>query len=200
MYTIEDLYTRYPVLESCRNDIDSALQALIACYDRGGKLLCCGNGGSAADCDHIVGEMMKGFLLLRPVDDEKIPKDLRSRLQGALPAIALTTHSALSSAFANDVDPSMIYAQQVYGYAREGDIVLGLSTSGNAENVVNALTVAKAAGAVSIAMTGSSGGKLGEIADIVIRVPEAATYRVQELHLPIYHALCAAVEAHYFVE
>ena len=200
MYTIEDLYTRYPVLESCRKDLDSALQALIACYDRGGKLLCCGNGGSAADCDHIVGEMMKGFLLLRPVDDEKIPKDLRSRLQGALPAIALTTHSALSSAFANDVDPSMIYAQQVYGYAREGDIVLGLSTSGNAENVVNALTVAKAAGAVSIAMTGSSGGKLGEIADIVIRVPEAATYRVQELHLPIYHALCAAVEAHYFVE
>jgi len=199
MYTIEDLYTRYPVLESCRNDIDSALQALIACYDRGGKLLCCGNGGSAADCDHIVGEMMKGFLLLRPVDDEKIPKDLRSRLQGALPAIALTTHSALSSAFANDVDPSMIYAQQVYGYAREGDIVLGLSTSGNAENVVNALTVAKAAGAVSIAMTGSSGGNLAEIADIVIRVPESTTYRVQELHLPIYHALCAAVEAHYFV-
>jgi len=200
MYTIEDLYTRYPVLESCRKDIDSALQALIACYDRGGKLLCCGNGGSAADCDHIVGEMMKGFLLLRPVDDEKIPKDLRSRLQGALPAIALTTHSALSSAFANDVDPSMIYAQQVYGYAREGDIVLGLSTSGNAENVVNALTVANAVGAISIAMTGSSGGKLGEIADIVIRVPEMATYRVQELHLPIYHALCAAVEAHYFVE
>ena len=199
MYTIEDLYTRYPVLESCRKDIDSALQALIACYDRGGKLLCCGNGGSAADCDHIVGEMMKGFLLLRPVDDEKIPKDLRSRLQGALPAIALTTHSALSSAFANDVDPSMIYAQQVYGYAREGDIVLGLSTSGNAENVVNALTVAKAAGAVSIAMTGSSGGNLAEIADIVIRVPESTTYRVQELHLPIYHALCAAVEAHYFV-
>lgn len=200
MYNIEDLYTRYPTLESCRTDIDSALQALIACYDSGGKLLCCGNGGSAADCDHIVGEMMKGFLLLRPVNDENIPQELRGRLQGALPAIALTTHSALSSAFGNDMEPSMTYAQQVYGYARVGDIVLGLSTSGNAENVINALTVAKAVGAVTIAMTGNSGGKLGEIADIVIRVPEVDTYRVQELHLPIYHALCATVETHYFAQ
>ena len=200
MYNIEDLYIRYPALESCRKDIDSALQALIACYDSGGKLLCCGNGGSAAECDHIVGEMMKGFLLLRPVDDQNIPQELRDKLQGALPAIALTARPALSSAFGNDVEPSMIYAQQVYGHARTGDIVLGLSTSGNAENVLNALTVAKAVGAATIAMTGNSGGKLGEIADIVIRVPEVATYRVQELHLPIYHALCAAVEAHYFVK
>jgi len=200
MYTMEDLYDRYPVLKVCRKDIDAALAALITCYDGGGKLLCCGNGGSAADCEHITGELMKGFLLPRPVNDERIPGELRKNLQGALPAIALTAHTALSSAFANDIEPTMIYAQQVYGYGCPGDIVLGISTSGNSENIVNALAVAKAIGATAIALTGQSGGTLKEIADISICVPECQTYRVQELHLPVYHALCAAVEAHCFAK
>ncbi|MBR3870790.1 MAG: SIS domain-containing protein [Clostridia bacterium] len=198
MYNIESLYEQYPKLEVCRDDIKKAFDALVACYDCDGKVLCCGNGGSAADSDHIVGELMKGFLLLRPVDDERIPLELREKLQGALPAINLTTHCALSSAYLNDVDPSMIYAQQVYGYVRKGDVVIGISTSGNAKNVVNAITVAKAMGATTIALTGAGGGKIGEIADVAIRVPECETYRIQELHLPVYHALCAAVEAHYF--
>ncbi len=200
MYEINGLYQNYPTLAVCRAEITAAIDAIIACYDGGGKLLCCGNGGSAADSDHIVGELMKGFLLKRPVTDERIPADLRSRLQGGLPAVALTHHGALASAYANDVDPAMIYAQQVWGLARPGDVVIGLSTSGNAANVVNALTVARAVGARTIAMTGAGGGRLGELADITIRVPETETYRVQELHLPVYHALCAAVEAHYYTE
>ena len=198
MYNIESLYEQYPKLEVCRDDIKKAFDALVACYDCDGKVLCCGNGGSAADSEHIVGELMKGFLLYRPVNDERIPLEIREKLQGALPAIALTGHPALSSAFANDVDPSVIFAQQVYGYARKGDVVLGISTSGSAKNVVNAITVAKAMGVTTIALTGEKGGKIGEIADIAIRVPECETYRIQELHLPVYHALCAAVEAHFF--
>ena len=199
-YKIEDLYASHPALAGCRPAIDGAAAAIIACYEAEGKLLCCGNGGSAADSDHIVGELMKGFLRKRPVTDPRIDAELRPRLQGALPAIALTHHGALASAFANDVDPVMLYAQQVYGYARPGDVVLGLSTSGNAANVVNALTVAKAMGVVTIAMTGAGGGRLKALADITICVPETETYRVQELHLPDYHALCAAVEAHFYTE
>ena len=197
---LNELLTRYPALKGMENVIKEAEDAIAECYANGGKVLICGNGGSAADSDHIVGELMKGFLLKRPVSDERIPEELRKGLQGALPAISLNTHSALSSAFLNDVDPEMIYAQMTYGYAKEGDIFIGISTSGNAKNVCNAMKVAKALGAKTIALTGEGGGKLGELADIAVRVPERETFKVQELHLPVYHYLCAAIEARFYNE
>lgn len=189
---------RYPVLEECRGDIEKALELLIETYKQGGKVLVCGNGGSASDSEHIVGELMKGFLSMRPVTDERIPEHLRAGLQGALPAISLPSQSAILSAFINDVDPEMMYAQLVYGYAKECDLVIGLSTSGNSKNVVNALEVAKAVGAKTLAMTGHRESKMSAIADVTIRVPEVETYKIQELHLPVYHYLCAGVEKHYF--
>jgi D-sedoheptulose 7-phosphate isomerase len=141
-----ELLERYPNLISCKDDILRARETIIRCYEKQGKLLLCGNGGSAADCDHIVGELMKGFLLQRRVDDKKIPENIRERLQGSLPAISLSSHTAFMSAFINDVEPSMVYAQMLYGYAQPNDVFLGLSTSGNSANVVNAATVAKAIG------------------------------------------------------
>ena len=154
----------------------------------------CGNGGSCSDCEHIVGELMKGFLSMRPVTDERIPEKLRKNLQGSLPAISLPSQSAILSAFCNDVEPSMMYAQMVYGYATEKDLLIGLSTSGNSKNVVNAVEVAKAVGAKTMAMTGQRDSKLSAICDVTIQVPETETYKIQELHLPVYHYLCAEVE------
>ena len=171
---------------------------MIDTYKNGGKVLVCGNGGSAADSEHIVGELMKGFMLKRTVTDERIPEHLRCGLQGALPAISLPSQSAILSAFINDVDPEMMYAQLVYGYANENDILIGLSTSGNSENVVNAAIVAKAKGAKVIALTGAKESKMNTISDITIKAPETETYKVQELHLPIYHYLCAETEKHFF--
>ena len=193
-----ELLERYPKLISCKDDILHAREALIRCYEKKGKLLLCGNGGSAADCDHIVGELMKGFLRKRKVDDQKIPENIREHLQGSLPAISLCSHTASVSAFINDVEPSMVYAQMLYGYAQPNDVFLGLSTSGNSANVVNAATVAKAIGLETISLTGKNGGTLSEICDVAIRVPETETYKVQELHLPVYHYLCAEVEKHFF--
>jgi len=171
-------------------------------FEGGGKLLLCGNGGSAADCDHITGELMKGFLLKRPVPDTFAAHpalDGEGRLlQGALPAISLVGQTALSTAFANDVDPEMIYAQQVYGLGNAGDVLLGISTSGNAGNVCRALRVARALGMKTIGLTGESGGKMHPHCDICLCVPAAETYRVQELHLPAYHTLCAMLEAAFF--
>lgn len=188
------LYERYPKLNICRNEIEKALGTMVETYRNGGKVLVCGNGGSAADSEHIVGELMKGFLQKRKVEDERIPAKLREGLQGALPAISLPSQSALLSAFANDVDPKMMYAQLVYGYAGKNDLVIGLSTSGNSENVVNALEVAKAVGIKTIALTGQKESRCSQIADVTIRVPAIETYEVQELHLPVYHYLCAQVE------
>ena len=205
---IEELVKRYPVLESIKDQIGDAYRLLEACYENGGKLLIAGNGGSAADSDHIVGELMKGFVKRRPVS-AKLAKalkqtdrgaELAKKLQGGLPAIALTNHAALSSAFANDVDGTLSYAQQVNGYGKAGDIFLGISTSGNAENVMYAAVTAKAKGLKVIGLTGKTGGKLAKIADVSIIVPEQETYKIQELHLPIYHALCLMLEDRFYAE
>ncbi len=194
------LFVRYPALQSSKQDIMFAYYALYRTFRDGGKLLVCGNGGSAADSEHIVGELMKGFYKKRPLD-KKIQQLLgedSKYLQGALPAIALTQHAALNTAFANDVDPEMIFAQQVLGYGRKGDAFFGISTSGNAVNVVKAAKVAKALGLKTIAFTGQTGGKLGEMCDVVIKVDETSIADIQELHLPVYHTLCAMVEEKFF--
>lgn len=188
------LYETYPALSVCRDDIEKAIEQMLHTYRQGGKLLLCGNGGSAADSDHIVGELMKGFLLSRPVTDERLPQRLRRGLQGSLPAISLPSQSAVLSAFCNDVDPEMMYAQLVYGYGRPGDLVVGISTSGNSKNVVNALEVAKCLGLSTLALTGEKESRLSQLADVTIRVPAVETYLVQEYHLPVYHYLCARVE------
>lgn len=194
------LYERYPALNSCRKDIEKALELLLDTYKNGGKVLVCGNGGSASDSEHIVGELMKGFMSKRPVTDERLPEELRKGLQGALPAISLPSQSAILSAYINDVDPEMMYAQLVYGYATEKDLVIGLSTSGNSKNVVKAMQLAKCLGSKTLAFTGEKESSLSDICDITIRVPATETYQVQEYHLPVYHYLCAKVERMVFGE
>lgn len=189
-----ELLNRYPCLNQCRESIEKALELIINAYKNGGKILVCGNGGSAADCEHIVGELMKGFMKKREVEDIRIPEEMRKNLQGALPAISLPSQCAVLSAFINDVEAEMMYAQLVYGYAKKEDLVIGLSTSGNSKNVVNAIEVAKCLGVKTLSLTGKKESKLSEISDVTIRVPETETYRVQELHLPVYHYLCAEVE------
>lgn len=197
---MESLLNRYPALSVCEKQISNTLELMIKTYERGGKVLVCGNGGSAADSEHIVGELMKGFHLKRTVHDERIPVELRSKLQGALPAISLPSQVAVLSAFINDVDPQMLYAQLVYGYASDKDLVIGISTSGNSENIVNAVTVAKAIGAKTVALTGEKPSRLSELCDVTINVPSCETYEIQEYHLPVYHYLCAALEKHFFSE
>lgn len=195
---MENLLKRYPALEVCASDIQVALELMIDTYKNGGKILVCGNGGSASDSEHIVGELMKGFISKRPVNDERIPDEIAKNLQGSLPAISLPSQCAILSAYINDVDPEMMFAQLVYGYAKPEDLVIGLSTSGNSKNVVNAIEVAKCLGAKTFSMTGMGGGKLNEISDVTIKVPETETYKIQEYHLPVYHYLCAAVEKYFF--
>ena len=188
------LYERYPALQECRNEIEKALELMIETYRCGGKILVCGNGGSAADSEHIVGELMKGFVSKRPVTDARIPEHLRGKLQGALPAISLPSQSAILSAFINDVEPDMMYAQLVYGYATKKDLVIGLSTSGNSKNVVNALEVARCLGAKTLSFTGQNPSKMSALSDVTIKAPATETYKIQEYHLPIYHYLCLKVE------
>lgn len=207
---LNELINRYPCLEVCRAEITAAAEALIACYEKRGQVLLCGNGGSCADCDHIVGELMKGFLKKRPLSASKMAEmkarckdlddDILCKLQDALPATALPSITALNAAFCNDVDPELIYAQSVLGLGREGDILVGMSTSGNAKNVYAAAKTAKGLGLTVIGLTGQGGGKLKTVADICICVPETETFKIQELHLPVYHYLCAAVEARFFSE
>jgi len=188
------LISRHPQIEKL--PILDAFLLLKKVYDDGGKVLICGNGGSAADAEHIVGELMKGFLLPRQVEDPKLSHI--QGLQGALPAIALTGHTALSTAFANDVNPALIFAQQVYGYGRTGDALICISTSGNAENVILAAKTARALGIQVIGMTGVTGGRLAKICDVLLYVPENETVYIQELHLPLYHCLCAMLEEEFF--
>lgn len=195
---MKELIDRYPQLKTCEKDIEKALALMIDTYKKGGKILVCGNGGSAADADHIVGELMKGFKLPRKVTDERISQELREKLQGALPAISLSAHTSLMTATINDNDADMIFAQQVYGYANENDLLIAISTSGNSKNVVNALKVAKTLGVKAIALTGKTGGILKDLADITICAPSTETYKIQEYHLPIYHYLCAKVEEEFF--
>lgn len=194
---MQDLLQRYPKLASCEEAIQKALELMINTYKRNGKILVCGNGGSASDSGHIVGELMKGFLLSRKVEEERISEDLRRKLQGALPAISLCSEEALMTAYANDVAPDMVFAQQVYGYANKEDLVIGITTSGNSENVVNAVRLAKELGVRTLALTGEGGGRIADFADVTIKVPAKETYQVQEYHLPVYHYLCAKTE-HYF--
>ncbi len=205
---LNTLFERFPATEKCRAEIEEAFKTLYKSYKEGGKLLVCGNGGSASDSDHIVGELMKEFHGKRPLSEETIkgfektdPEGrLAKAIRGALPAISLDAHTALITAIANDVDPAMIYAQQVYGYGRKGDVLLGLSTSGNSENVIFAVRTASAMGLKSIVITGEAGGSISKTADISIRLPETDTYKVQELTLPVYHALCIALEEAFWDE
>jgi D-sedoheptulose 7-phosphate isomerase len=204
------LVARYPILKDSVEAVRSAYLAVVECYEKGGKVLACGNGGSSADADHIVGELMKGFLSKRPLPDDlqaalraadpELGDVLARRLQAALPAIDLSAQSALSTAFANDVDASLTYAQQVLGYGRAGDVLIGISASGNAANVIAALLAAKARGVRTIGLTGASGGRMKDRCDLWVPVPAATTPEVQELHLPVYHCLCAMVEEHFFKE
>lgn len=191
---MQELLKRHPQLAVCAQQIQQALDLMITTYKNGGKILVCGNGGSAADCEHIVGELMKGFISRREVTDSRIPPELRKNLQGALPAISLPSQCAVLSAFINDVEPDMMYAQLVYGYAQPQDLVMGLSTSGNSKNVVYALRVAACMDVKTLALTGERESQLSGLADVAVRVPGTETYKVQELHLPVYHYLCAAVE------
>lgn len=193
-----DLFERYPQLNICKKDIEKALFLMVDTYKKGGKILVCGNGGSAADADHIVGELMKGFLKARKITDKKIPQELREKLQGALPAISLSAHASLMTATINDNDADMVFAQQVYGYAKTDDLLIAISTSGNSKNVVNAVKVAKSLGVKAVALTGETGGTLKDLADTTICAPESETYKIQEYHLPIYHYLCASVEEEIF--
>lgn len=205
---LEQLMERYPILLPCKKDILSAYEIMRDSYYNKGKLLIAGNGGSAADSEHIVGELMKGFVKKRSlsVSDKKklldidcdYGKSLSDSLQGALPAIALTGHTALSTAYLNDVDGTLGFAQQVYGYGTEKDVFLGITTSGNSLNVINAAIVAKAKGLKVIALTGKDGGKIKKYADICIIVPEKETFKIQELHLPVYHSLCLMLEEEFF--
>ena len=205
---MESLYTRYPVLEACRKDIEAATDAIIDTYKKGGKVLLCGNGGSCADCDHIVGELMKGFLLRRPVSnefEELLAKEggeegraLAKNLQGSLSAISLPGQTALVSAYCNDVEPAAVYAQLVLGHGNPEDVLICMSTSGNSKNIYYAALVAKAKGVKTIGMTGQKDSRLSAICDICIQVPETETYTIPELHLPVYHDICADVEAAFF--
>ena len=199
---LNELLERYPVLETCADDINTAYALLCACYDEDGTVYVCGNGGSAADSEHIVGELMKSFTIKRDIPDELVAeigdKYLSDNLEGALPAMALTSQVGLSTAYANDVAPDMVFAQQVYGYARPVDLLWVLSTSGNSRNVLNALKVARALDCRSLGLTGKNGGAMAALCDVCIRVPETEVYKVQELHLPVYHALCRMLEERYF--
>ena len=202
------LIKRYPILKEIEDSIAEAYRVMEWCYVNNGKLLIAGNGGSAADAEHIVGELMKGFKLRRkpaldfaaklktldPVRGAKLSEDL----QGCLPAIALTSHPALNSAYLNDVNGLEGYAQQVYGYGQAQDVFLGISTSGNSKNILYTSVVARAKGMKVIALTGAGGGELAKIADVAVQVPETETYIIQELHLPIYHCWCLMLEEKFF--
>lgn len=205
---VKELVGRYPILEPVAQSILNAYELLKTCYIQEGKLLVAGNGGSCADSEHIVGELMKGFLKHRPVPEDfkehmlAVDKDRGSilawNLQQALPAISLTCHAGLSTAFSNDVNSELVYAQQIYGYGKTGDVFLGITTSGNAENILYGAVTAKAAGLKVIGLTGRDGGKLAGISDVSIIVPEQDTYKIQELHLPVYHTLCMMLEDYFF--
>jgi D-sedoheptulose 7-phosphate isomerase len=205
---INTLIGRYPSLAVCKASIQTAYDTMKQAYCNGRKLLVCGNGGSAADSEHIVGELMKEFKLKREVYknqaeamkqiDPELGDILARHLQGALPAIALTGHSSLTTAFMNDSNPELIFAQQVNGYGKPGDVFLGISTSGNSRNVLFAAVAAKAKGLKVIGLTGQKPCKLAQLADVCIQVPETETYKIQELHLPVYHCLCMMLEEHFF--
>ena len=205
---VELLISRYPVLECCEDSIIRAYFMLEESYVTGHKLLVAGNGGSAADSEHIVGELMKGFKLARKLDkaiaqklideNQELGKILAENLQGALPAIALDGHLALSTAYMNDCELLLCFAQQVNGYGVDGDVFLGISTSGNSKNILYAAVTAHAKGMKVIGLTGAKNSKLEQMSDVCIKVPQTETYMIQELHLPVYHCLCLMLEETFF--
>ena len=193
--------SRYPALETCRGDVVAAFEVLLSAYRSGGKVLTCGNGGSAADAEHVVGELMKRFRKRREIPAAiaaRLRPKLAAQLEGALSAISLVSMESLLTAFANDVAWETAFAQQVLALARPGDVLVALSTSGNSANCVAAAEVMRAVGGRSIALTGQAASRLSDVCDVAIRVPETETFRVQELHLPVYHALCAMLEEELF--
>lgn len=206
---LDFLVERYPVLQCCQKDIYVAYEMLADCFASNGKLLVCGNGGSAADAEHIVGELMKGFKSLRPLGSSDVCRLMRvnaemgevlaRHLQGGLPAIALDGHPGLSTAYMNDCEPLLCFAQQVNGYGQPADVLLAISTSGNSRNVLYAAVTAKAKGMKVIGLTGRKDSKLSELADVCIKVPQTETYMIQELHLPVYHCLCLMLEQEFFL-
>ena len=205
---LKELLLRYPALSDCREAITSALNIIIDCYKRGGKLLLCGNGGSAADCDHIVGELLKDFRIKRPLGDDlrasmcerspRLSESVLDDLQLGLPAISLPSITGFNTAFCNDRSPELVYAQGVMALSRADDVLIAISTSGNAKNVLRAAEVAKGLGLDVIGLSGMTGGELRSLCDACVCVPESETYKIQELHIAIYHYLCAAVEKHFF--
>lgn len=204
------LLNRYPALNDCSISIQEAIEGIITCFELDGKLLACGNGGSAADCEHIVGELMKSFRLPRYLEQETqdrlytmYPNDatlMIQNLQRAVPAISLVSQTALMTAFGNDVSSQMVFAQQVFSYGRPGDILLAISTSGNSANILYAAQIARLQGVKVIALTGRNGGRLKQYSDTSICVPSDITYQIQEYHLPVYHCICACVENELFRE
>ena len=204
-----ELFQRYPSLTACRAEFDAAFRLIREAYVSGGRLLVAGNGGSAADAEHIVGELMKSFLFNRAIEPDVKGKlalfgedgeILAGKLEGALPAIPLTSMPALTTAVINDADATVDFAQKLYGYGRKGDVFLGITTSGNSKNIVYALMVARARGIRTVILTGGTGGRCRDMADVSIVVPEKETFKIQELHLPVYHALCSMLEADLFEE
>lgn len=200
MNYVENLVARYPALASSADAVSQAIDEIIKAHREGGKILLCGNGGSAADCEHISGELLKDFMTKREPHGEELARlseelgEDAQKLRGGIAAIPLTSLSASLSAFANDVDARLVYAQLVYALGRAGDVLIAISTSGNSENVALAVKCARALGIKTVALTGRGGGALSELADVIITAPESETYKVQEYHLPIYHAICAEVE------
>lgn len=205
---LDNLIARYPILTIAKDSIARAYETLADCFAAGGKLLITGNGGSAADAEHIVGELMKSFCLPRPMSaafreaaesaDPEMGRVLGEGLQQGLPAIALSAHTALGTAWMNDCDPALVFAQQVAGYGRPGDVLLGITTSGNSLNIRYAAVAARAAGLKVLSLTGAPGGKIAALSDVCIHVPATETFKVQELHLPVYHCLCLMLEERFF--
>ncbi len=205
---VDTLIERYPELDECRDSIINAYEIMKDCYKTDNKILIAGNGGSAADAEHIAGELIKRFMTARPVPAEFAEKlksidpvrgeNLSNNLERSLMAIPLVAHEALTTAYINDVDGLGVFAQQLYGFGRPGDVFLGISTSGNSKNVMSATVVARALGIKVIGLTGKSGGELATVADVTIKVPETETYKIQELHLPVYHCLCMMLEDRFF--
>jgi D-sedoheptulose 7-phosphate isomerase len=204
---LKELVTRYPALGAVENDVRAAYEALYASLAQGGRVYLCGNGGSAADCEHMAGELLKCFKIKRPMTDEfkavlraygEDGEVLAENLEGGLPVVSLTGHIAFSTAFQNDNTPALVFAQQVNAYGQKGDVLVVFSTSGNSKNCVYATILAKVKGLKTISLTGEKESRLSELSDVTVRVPESETYLIQEYHLPIYHALCAMLEEEFF--
>ena len=197
MIFVNQLIERFPQLQNCKDEIKKTILVIENMHKNGGKLLLAGNGGSCSDCEHISGELLKGFRSKRKPsaeDTKGLESEIADKLQLGISAVPLASLTALSSAFNNDVDPNLTFSQLVFALGKKEDVFMGLSTSGNANNICNAVKVAKSKGLLTIGLTGEKGGELGKLCDITIKVPETETYKVQELHLPTYHAICAQVE------